>query len=47
MGTANGTEHPLRFTQALIYDKKDKGHEAHVQSPALVLVYFTSKVQEV
>jgi len=24
-----------------------KGHEAHVQSPALVLVYFISKVQEV
>ena len=47
MGTANGMEHPLRFTQALIYDEKDKGHEVHVQSPALVLVYFTSKVQEV
>jgi hypothetical protein len=47
MGTANSMEHPLRFTQTLIYDEKDKGHEAHVQSSALVLIYFTSKVQEV
>jgi hypothetical protein len=47
MCTANGMEHPLWFTQVLIYDEKDKEHEAHMHSPAPVLVYFTSKVQEV
>jgi hypothetical protein len=45
MGTANSMEHPLRFTQALIYDEKDKGHEAHVQSRAQLLSWSTLQVK--